>query len=118
MFQKLGNAYYFNGKLEKAQWYGELFAMTLRSNQLIIIRYAISAFHRRNDKADQIMEKFDQISGMTVGRTFAKRNYMDAIKANSGRYKVENAGINSPIQIMELCIPIRWCLPQQEILEV
>jgi hypothetical protein len=41
---------------------------------------------------------------------------MDAIKANSG-YKVEN-GINSPIQIMELlCIPIKWCLPQQEILK-
>jgi hypothetical protein len=37
MFQKLGNAYYFNGKLEKAaQWYGELFTMTQRWNQLII----------------------------------------------------------------------------------
>jgi hypothetical protein len=29
-------AYYFNG-LEKTQWYGELFAMTTESNQLIII---------------------------------------------------------------------------------
>ena len=28
LFEKLGNAYYFNGKLDKAsKWYGELFAL-------------------------------------------------------------------------------------------
>ena len=33
LFQKLGNAYYFNSNLEKAaQWYGELFAIGSRDN--------------------------------------------------------------------------------------
>jgi hypothetical protein len=44
----------------------------------------------------------------TAEGTFAKNETMDAIKANSGRYKVEDAGINSPIQIMGLlCIQIK-----------
>jgi hypothetical protein len=54
-----------------------------------------------NDKANQIMEKFDQMSE-TIEETFAKTKNMDAIKANSGRYKIEDAGINSPTPIMEL----------------
>jgi hypothetical protein len=37
-----------------------------------------------------------------VEETFQNENYMDAIKANSGRYKIEDAGINSPTPIMEL----------------
>jgi hypothetical protein len=49
------------------------------------------------------MEKFDQMSGNdSRGKLCQKRNYMDAIKANSGRYKIEDAGINSPTPIMEL----------------
>ena len=100
MFQKLGNAYYFNGELEKAaQWYGELFAMTSEVEPAYYYRYAQSLRSvDENDKADQIMEKFDKMSGNdSRGELFAKNeNYMDAIKANSGRYKVENAGINSP----------------------
>jgi hypothetical protein len=47
------------------------------------------------------MEKFDKMSETTVEGTFAKNeNYMDAIKANSGRYKVQESIL--PIQIMEL----------------
>jgi hypothetical protein len=38
------------------------------------------------------MEKFDQISGNdSRGELLQNENYMDAIKANSGRYKIENA---------------------------
>ncbi|WP_016991210.1 OmpA family protein [Flavobacterium sp. ACAM 123] len=100
MFQKLGNAYYFNGELEKAaQWYGELFAMTSEVEPAYYYRYAQSLRSiGENDKANQIMEKFDKMSGNdSRGELFAKNeNYMDAIKANSGRYKVEDAGINSP----------------------
>jgi outer membrane protein OmpA-like peptidoglycan-associated protein/tetratricopeptide (TPR) repeat protein len=100
MFQKLGNAYYFNGELEKAaQWYGELFAMTTELEPAYYYRYAQSLRSiGDNDKADQIMEKFDQMSGNdSRGELFAKNeNYLDAIKANSGRYKIEDAGINSP----------------------
>ena len=100
MFQKLGNAYYFNGKLEKAaQWYGALFAMTTEVEPAYYYRYAQSLRSiSENDKANQIMEKFDQMSANdSRGELFAKNeNYMDAIKANSGRYKIEDAGINSP----------------------
>ncbi|TDE00752.1 OmpA family protein [Flavobacterium hiemivividum] len=100
MFQKLGNAYYFNGKLEAAaQWYGELFAMTSEVEPAYYYRYAQSLRSiGENEKANQIMEKFDKMSGNdSRGELFAKNeNYMDAIKANSGRYNVENAGINSP----------------------
>jgi hypothetical protein len=54
---------------------------------------------------------------MTVeGELLQKNKTMDVRLIPEG---IKNAGINSPIQIMELlCIPIRWCLPQQEILEV
>jgi hypothetical protein len=49
------------------------------------------------------MEKFDQMSGNDSRGNFCQNeNYMDAIKANSGRYKIEDAGINSPYPIMEL----------------
>jgi hypothetical protein len=38
IFQKLGNAFYFNDELDKAaRWYAELFAITLIWNQNIII---------------------------------------------------------------------------------
>jgi hypothetical protein len=57
-------------ELEKAaQWYGELFAMTTEVEP-DYYRYAQSLIHRRNDKADQIMEKFDQMSGNTVEENF------------------------------------------------
>jgi hypothetical protein len=41
--------------------------------------------------ANQIMEKL-----VSRGNFAKNENYMDAIKANSGRYKIEDAGINSP----------------------
>jgi hypothetical protein len=96
----LGNTY-FNGELEKAaQWYGELF-MTSEVEPAYYYRYAQSLRSYENDKANQIMEKFDKMSGNDSRGNFCeKRNYMDAIKANSE--DMEDAGINSPIQIMGL----------------
>jgi hypothetical protein len=46
----------------KKQWYGELFAMTT-SNSLLLYTANLLRSIGENDKADQIMEKFDQISG-------------------------------------------------------
>ncbi|PKH69181.1 flagellar motor protein MotB, partial [Flavobacterium sp. ALD4] len=77
MFQKLGNAYYFNGELEKAaQWYGELFAMTSEVEPAYYYRYAQTLRSvDENDKADQIMEKFDKMSGNdSRGELFAKND--------------------------------------------
>ncbi|MGO4906634.1 OmpA family protein [Flavobacterium sp. W20_MBD1_R3] len=100
MFKKLGNSYYFNSELEKAaKWYGELFAMnTTDLDPEYYFRYAQSLRSiGQNDKANELLELFSQKSGNdSRGKLFMKNvNYLDAIKANSGRYKIEDAGINS-----------------------
>ena len=100
MFKKLGNSYYFNAELEKAaKWYGELFAMnTTDLDPEYYFRYAQSLRSiGQNDKANELLELFNQKSGNdSRGKLFMKNvNYLDAIKANSGRYEIEDAGINS-----------------------
>jgi outer membrane protein OmpA-like peptidoglycan-associated protein/tetratricopeptide (TPR) repeat protein len=99
MFQKLGNSYYFNGELDKAaKWYGELFTMNPNQESEYIYRYAQSLKAiGQTDKANQMLETFSQKSGNdSRGKLFGKnKNYLEQIKANSGRYKIEDAGINS-----------------------
>ncbi|MEY2868761.1 MAG: hypothetical protein RIR01_1224 [Bacteroidota bacterium] len=100
MFQKIGNAYYFNGELDKAvKWYAELFAMPdTVIEPTYYYRYAQSLRAiGENNKADQILKEFDKISADdSRAKLFkANTNYLDEIKANSGRHKIENAGINS-----------------------
>jgi tetratricopeptide (TPR) repeat protein/transcriptional regulator CtsR len=99
MFQKLGNSYYFNGELDKsAKWYDELFKMNPNQDSEYIYRYAQSLKAiGQTDKANQMLEIFHQkISIDTRGMLFENnKNYLDQIKANSGRYKIEDAGINS-----------------------
>ncbi|WP_291103708.1 MULTISPECIES: OmpA family protein [unclassified Flavobacterium] len=99
MFQKLGNSYYFNSELDKAaKWYGELFAMTSDLEPEYYYRYAQSLKSiGENDKANEMMEKFHQKAGNdNRAKLFEKnKNYLEVIKANSGRYKVEDASINS-----------------------
>lgn len=99
MFQKLGNSYYFNGELDKAaKWYDELFKMNPNQESEYIYRYAQSLKAiGQTEKANQMLETFGQKSGNdTRGKLFEKnKNYLDQIKANSGRYKIEDAGINS-----------------------
>ncbi|MFN8275174.1 MAG: OmpA family protein [Flavobacteriaceae bacterium] len=99
MFQKLGNAYYFNADLTKAaKWYGELFAMNTEVEPEYYYRYAQSLKGIGDyKKADEMMLLFNQKAGEDLrGKIFKdKQYYMDEIKANSGRYKIEDAGINS-----------------------
>ncbi len=100
MFEKIGNAYYFNGELEKAvKWYAELFAMpdtTIETPYYYRYAQSLRAIGD-NDKADQILKEFEKISANdSRAKLFkANTNYLDEIKANSGRYKIENAAINS-----------------------
>lgn len=99
MFQKLGNSYYFNGELDKAaKWYDELFAMAPDQEPEYFYRYAQSLKAvSQTDKANEMLEKFHQKAGNDKrANLFDKnKNYLDRIKVNSGRYKVEDAGINS-----------------------
>ncbi len=99
MFQKLGNSYYFNGELDKAaKWYGELFAMAPDQQTEYLYRYAQSLKAvGQNDKANQILDQFNQkaANDSRAGLYGKNKNYLDVIKANSGRYQIEDAGINS-----------------------
>jgi outer membrane protein OmpA-like peptidoglycan-associated protein/tetratricopeptide (TPR) repeat protein len=99
MFQKLGNAYYFNAEYDKAaRWYGELFAMTSDLEPEYYYRYGQSLKAiGQNDKANEMLEVFHQkAANDSRGKLLEKnRNYLAEIKANSGRYQVEDAGINS-----------------------
>ena len=100
MFEKLGNAYYFNGQLDKAvYWYKELFEIPdAKILPTYYYRYAQSLRSiGENDKADSILAQFDKITNNdSRAKLFVSNtNYLEEIKANSGRYTVENTGINS-----------------------
>ena len=99
MLLKLGNAYYFNGELEKsAKWYGELYTTNEDQEPEFYFRYSQSLRATKvYAKADTMMEKFNAKSGNdSRAKIFTKkRDYLSEIKKNSGRYKIDNAGINT-----------------------
>ncbi|WP_166923550.1 OmpA family protein [Flavobacterium poyangense] len=99
MFKKLGNSYYFNSAFEgAAKWYGELFAMNTNLEAEYYYRYAQSLKSTGQlDKANKILDEFDsKFKNDSRGKLYTNDiNYLDQIKANSGRYTIENAGINS-----------------------
>jgi len=100
MFKKLGNAYYFNSDFENAaKWYGELFAMNPTNVEPeYYFRYAQSLKSTGDTaKANKLLEEFNAVSkNDNRGKLYKDDvNYLDQIKANSGRYQIENAGINS-----------------------
>ena len=99
MFQKLGNAYYFNADLENAEkWYSKLFVLTQNVDPEYYFRYAqsLKAIKIYN-KADELLLKFNKKSGNETRAKLAnsQKDYLAQIKKNSGRYVVEDAGINS-----------------------
>lgn len=99
LFKKLGNSYYFNSDFEAAaKWYGELFALNPTPEAEYYYRYAQCLKSTgQTDKASAILNEFstkyknDSRAKLYAGNT----NYLEQIKANSGRYKIEDAGINS-----------------------
>jgi len=99
MFQRLGNAYYFSAELKKAaKWYGELFAMNQEQQPEYYYRYSQSLKAiGEYDKADKMLELFNKKSGNDQRAKLyqSHKNYLEEIKANSGRYDISDAGINS-----------------------
>ncbi|MES2748384.1 MAG: OmpA family protein [Bacteroidota bacterium] len=99
MLQKLGNAYYFKADLENAaKWYGELFTLTQDVEPEYYYRYAQSLKSiKEYTKADEMMAIFNQKSGNDLRAKLAnsQKDYLEVIRRNSGRYTVENTGINS-----------------------
>ena len=99
MFQRLGNAYYFNGELIKAaKWYDALFEMNAEQEPEYYYRYA-QTLKAMGDyaKADKILEAFNKKTATDKrGILFENnKNYLEQIKVNSGRFEIANAGINS-----------------------
>jgi outer membrane protein OmpA-like peptidoglycan-associated protein/tetratricopeptide (TPR) repeat protein len=99
LFQKLGNAYYFNAELDKAnKWYEELFAMNQPVDAEYYYRYSQTLKSVGNyEKANQMLAQFNQKNATDLrAQLYTKhKDYLEEIKANSGRYKVENININS-----------------------
>ncbi|MEA9415917.1 tetratricopeptide repeat protein, partial [Flavobacterium sp. PL02] len=99
MFQRLGNAYYFNGELTKAaKWYQALFEMNPEQEPEYYYRYA-QTLKATGDyaKADKTLESFNKKKTADKrGELFENnKNYLEQIKANSGRYEIADAKINS-----------------------
>jgi outer membrane protein OmpA-like peptidoglycan-associated protein/tetratricopeptide (TPR) repeat protein len=99
MFQKLGNAYYFNGESTTAvKWYDALFAMNAQQEPEYYYRYAQTLKSTGNyAKADQMLAIFNKKAATDKrGLLFEKnKNYLETIKSNSGRFTIADAGINS-----------------------
>jgi tetratricopeptide (TPR) repeat protein len=99
MLQKLGDSYYFKADLDNAaKWYGELFAFTQDVAPEYYYRYSQSLKAIKDyKKADEMLAKFNEKSGNDLRAKLAssQKDYLAQIKKNSGRYTIENAGINS-----------------------
>ncbi|WDF57970.1 OmpA family protein [Flavobacterium sp. KACC 22758] len=99
LFKKLGDSYYFNSKFEDAaKGYGELFALNPSPEAEYYYRYAQALKSSgQMDKANKVLNEFNtKYKDDSRGKLYKEStNYLDEIKANSGRYKIEDAGINS-----------------------
>ena len=99
VFQKLGNAYYFNGELDKAnRWYTELFSMGEPKDAEYYYRYSHTLKSVGDyKKANEMLDRFAQINGtdLRAVQYAGEKNYLDVIKENSGRYAIETLDINS-----------------------
>lgn len=102
MFKKLGNAYYFNSEFGKAEkWYAELFAMDKDMEPEYYYRYSQSLKAAgKYDQANAMLDQFNARSGNDARAELYGQNkdYLQTIEDNSGRYSMENAGINSEFQ--------------------
>lgn len=99
LFERLGNAYYFNSEFESAaHWYTELFAMKKELPAEYYYRYAQTLKSVGNyDKANVMLSAFTRQSAadLRAGLYSKQEDYLGEIAANSGKFIVSDAGINS-----------------------
>ncbi|WP_036496843.1 OmpA family protein [Myroides odoratimimus] len=107
MLRKLGNSYYFNGKLVEAnRWYGELFEGEYEDKGKEIIaseyyyRYAQTLRSIQDyEKSNQMMEVFSVLEKQdSRARLFTstKDSYLEDIEKNSNGFELTNLSVNSP----------------------
>ena len=113
IYQKIGDAYYYNAQYDKsAKWYTKLFELpqTSPSDQPkaeYYYRYAQSLKSvGQYDKANSYLEQFasKQSTDQRAKNYQTHKDYQKAIKANSGRYNIENSGVNSPYSDYGACV--------------
>lgn len=99
LFQKLGDAFYFNNKMEDAaKWYGELMGMNEAVDAEYYFRYAQSLKSiEQYDESDKWMQKFiDNKSDDLRGKSFSsKRDYLESIEALSEVFEIKNMDLNT-----------------------
>ena len=99
LFQRLGNAYYFNADFEKAaKWYSALFSMNKNQGSEYLYRYSQTLKSTGEyDKAAKMLDQFNKATGNDLrAKLYEKhKNYLEEIKSNSGRFEIVDAGINS-----------------------
>jgi outer membrane protein OmpA-like peptidoglycan-associated protein/tetratricopeptide (TPR) repeat protein len=99
LFQKLGDANYFNANLKDAnKWYTELFALNQKVEAEYYYRYS-QTLKSVGDytKADQYLKLFSEANEADVRAKLFKdnQNYLAELKKASSRYEIEDSGINS-----------------------
>ncbi len=100
LFEKLADAFYFTAELEESvAWYEKLINNYPDSiDPEYLFRYAQSLKSvERYKEADRIMDQFYAITGNDKrAKSFInKRNYLDFIEMQSGKYDIFNLSINS-----------------------
>ena len=100
LFQKLGNAYYFNAQLVKANtFYAQLIALNSNQEPEYLYRYA-QTLKAVGDyvQSDALMAQFTKNSSADLrSKQFENsKDYLAQIKENSGRYELTHLKINSP----------------------
>jgi len=99
LFEKLGNSFYFNNKMEEAsQWYGKLVDTYLDVDVEYYYRYAQALKATENyDEADKWMQKFVETKSSDLrSKSFtSQRDYLKKIKLLSEDIEVDNMDINS-----------------------
>ena len=92
LFEKLGNAFYFNNKMdEAANWYAKLMDMNRPVDPELFYRYAQALkFSEKYDESDKWMERFaDARSDELRARGFlSKRDYLESIESLSETFAV------------------------------
>jgi len=98
LFQKLGNAYYFNSDLPNAsKWYGALFNLNETVEPEYYFRYAQALKAEENyEKSNYYMELFNEKTTDSRGKLFNEnKNYLKDIEAITPKYKINKTDINS-----------------------
>lgn len=100
LYEKIANSYFYNAQLaQAAKWYGELIAAKPDTDPEYYFRYANCLRSiGEMDRANKMLKIYTERATTNKGELYIKDvNYLQKIDANSNRYKVKNAEINTQL---------------------